>query len=151
MVTFASDGSSNCGMVSTASSLDQPLTTALNLISDAMQDYKDGIWFGGTNITAGLHAARIHMESAADLNRDRFIIVFTDGQHNTSVFPFDEATLCANAGIVVHTITFSDDANTADMITTASNGGGEHYHAVETEELKDIFRRLAGSFAILTE
>jgi uncharacterized protein YegL len=151
MVTFASDGSTGCDLVSTASTLDQPLTTNLDLIAASMQDYKDGIWFGGTNITAGLQTARLHMESAANSNRDRFIIILTDGQHNTSTPPYGEATLCSNAGIVVHTITFSDDANTADMIQTATNGGGEHYHAVETDELKEIFRRLAGSLAILTE
>lgn len=152
MVTFASDGSTACiGPASVASTLDQVLTSNLNLIKDSMNSYKDGVWFGGTNITAGLATARAHMESIANPNVDRVIIVFTDGQHNTSTMPFGEATACAASGIAVHTITFSDDANTTDMVTVAANGGGEHYHAVDTEGLKTIFKRLAGSFAILTE
>ena len=152
MVTFASDGAVDCGGISsTASTLDQTLTYDMDDIRDRMDDYGDSVWFGGTNITAGLNQARLHMESTASLQRDRFIIVFTDGVHNSGDAPFAEATACQNSGIVVHTITFSDDANTVDMITTANNGGGDHYHADGTSELKTIFKRLAGSFAILTE
>lgn len=151
MVTFATSGTSTCGTTSTASSLDQPLTTNLNAIESSMNDYNTSVWLGGTNITAGLEEGRLHMEASANPNRDRFIILFTDGVANGGGDPFDEATACADAGIVVHTITFGDGANTADMIITATNGGGEHNHADNALELRTIFKRLAGSFAILTE
>ncbi len=151
MVSFSSEGVTACGTTSTVSTLDQSLTTNLNAIESSMNNYNTSVWFGGTNITAGLEQARLHMEANANANRDRFIILFTDGVATSGGAPFNEATACADAGIVVHTITFGDTANTADMITTATNGGGEHNHAASALELRTIFKRLAGSFAILTE
>lgn len=152
MVTFASDGVVACsGLTSIASRLDQPLTTNTGLVRAAMDTLNTSVWFGGTNITAGIERARLHMQSNGNPNRDQFIVVFTDGVHNTSDPPFDEALACAAAGITVHTITFSDEANLTDMELTATNGGGEHYHADNTSELNSIFRRLAGTFAIITK
>lgn len=152
MVTFASDETIDCdGSTVHASTLDQALTSDLSQIRSAMEDYSNSIWYGATNITAGIRSARIHMESAGSNSRKRYIIAFTDGQYNQGGAPFAEATACAAAGITLHTITFSDGANTADMIATATNGGGQHYHADGEAELQAIFRRLASSFAILTD
>ncbi len=152
MVTFASDTNNDCDDTTLyAAVLDQGLTTNLSQIRDAMEDYNNGIWLGNTNITAGLHAARLHMESNASPTKKRFIIVLTDGQYNDGGAPFSEATACAANGITVHTITFSDDANEADMITVATNGEGEHFHADGSSELNNIFRRLARTFSVLTE
>lgn len=151
LVTFASDDEDCDDLSVSAATLDQSLTTSMSQIETVMDGYNNGVWFGSTNITAGLHKARLHMESHGSPNLKRYIIVFTDGQHNQGDPPFSEAAACAESGITVHTITFGDSANTADMIATASNGGGEHYHADGSTELENIFSRLATTFAILTE
>lgn len=153
MVTFASDSTNACkqGIDILSSKLDQTLTTNTDSIRASMDEYNRSIWFGGTNITAGIVEAKNHMIANSSSERDRFIIVLTDGKHNTSDPPFDEATACAAEGIIVHTITFSDEAATEDMEKTATNGGGEHHHATSKAELENIFRRLAGSFAVITE
>ena len=116
-----------------------------------MDGYRTRAFNGGTNITAGLTEARDHMVGNGNPQREQFIVLLTDGVHNGGEPPFQVATECAEAGIVVHTITFSEGANIADMEHVAANGGGEHSHATSTQELENIFRRLAGTFAILTE
>lgn len=153
MVTFAADGTNVCtGEDIAVSTLDQTLTTITNRIRNAMNDYQDSIWHGGTDITAGLQEAKDHMiNNGNPQRREQFIVLLTDGAHNGDVAPFDLATQCAEAGIVVHTITFSSEANIEDMVQVATNGGGQHNHADNSTELENIFRRLAGSFAILTE
>ncbi|MEM7455688.1 MAG: vWA domain-containing protein [Planctomycetota bacterium] len=152
MVTFSSD-TTICtpGITLTASSLDQPLTTNMADIRNQMAVMSSTVWGGGTNVTAGLDLARLHMTSASDPDARRFIIVLTDGIHNDGLPPFASALLAAQDGYIVHTITFSDDANLEDMQTVAFNGGGTHHHAANGAELENVFRRIAGSFAILTD
>lgn len=152
LVTFASDYSGFCdGHSVTKSKLDQSLTANLSLIQAGMDEYNTTVWDGATNIFAGLNEARLHMEANKTPGAEHVIVVLTDGVFNNGPAPFDEATACQAAGITVHTITFSDDANQTDMITTASNGGGAHHHANDEAELKKVFEKIAGSFAILTQ
>jgi len=85
---------------------------------------------------------------------EKVIICLTDGVHNADneeIEPFDEATTCREEGITVHTITFSDGANKDDMISTAENGGGRHFHAPDQASLEKIFRDLAGSSAFISK
>ena len=133
--------------------LDSPLSRDLNQVRGNMDRLKNAIWFGGTNITAGLREARLHFAGSGTANVDKIIICLTDGVHNSRSEdePFVEASRCLKDGITVHTITFSDGANKADMILTAQNGGGSHSHAPDEESLKMIFKRLAGSVAFISK
>jgi Mg-chelatase subunit ChlD len=153
MVTFSSVDSDDCSgtFVGTDSTLNAPLTTNTGNIRTAMDVMNTSIWNGGTNVEAGLHLGRTHLETTGQIANNRVIIVLTDGKFNRGLHPQDEAALAQAAGITVHTITFSEEANQADMILTAAAGGGEHYHAPDQETLEQVFRRLAGSFAILTD
>jgi Flp pilus assembly protein TadG len=152
MATFSSNYSGYCdGITTTESTLDQPMNYNLNLIRQAMDHYNDTVWDGATNIFAGLHEGRLHLEANKTVGAKHVIVLLTDGVFNTGPAPFDEAALCKAAGITLHTITFSDQANQTDMITVAENGGGLHYHADTEAELKRAFEQIAGSFAILTQ
>ena len=151
IVTFASDNETCAGYPCTASSLDQPLTTSMALIRTAMANRMNTIWAGHTNIYAGLTEARTHLENNATPGAEQIIILLTDGQYNQGGAPFDEASNCRSLGMTVHTITFGDGANQADMITVATNGGGNHYHAPDEDTLDNVFRQIAGTFAILIE
>ncbi len=131
--------------------LDSPLSQDLNRVRSTMDRLNTTLWFGGTNITSGLEEARQHLNNAGSSNIEKVIICLTDGVHNSGIKPFDEATLCQNDGITVHTITFSEGANQRDMVLTADNGGGGHFHAPDEATLKKIFTRLAGSFAFITQ
>ncbi len=154
LVTFASESTRTCADVETTvaeSSLDSPLSQDLNLIRDEMANRMDSIWFGATNIRAGIREARQHFASHGSDQVDKVIVCLTDGKHNQGDGPLGEAELCADEGITVHTITFSDGANTEDMLAVAEETGGSQSHAPDAETLEKIFKRLAGSFAILIE
>lgn len=152
LVTFSSDFTDFCGSTTIQeSTLDQSLTSNLGAVYSAMNNFKVTVWGGGTNIYAGLHQARLHMQANQTPGAEHVIVLLTDGVYNVGDAPFDEATACKNAGFTLHTVTFSDDANQDDMLTTAINGGGNHHHASTEEELKRVFEAIAGSFAILTQ
>ena len=103
----------------------------------------------------GLQEARLHFAEQGEENVEKVIICLTDGIHNADAVAFEqpseEATTCRDEGITVHTITFSDEANQAEMILTAQNGGGSHFHAPDQESLEQIFRDLAGSSAFISK
>ena len=154
MVTFASDASDGCGggRVLTASRLDQPISESTDAIRNALDTYNNSIWFGSTDITAGINEARQHMLVSANPLRDRVIVVLTDGTHRFNAQqPPEAAAECLREGIIVHTITFSDEADLAGMQETALRGGGTHQHAANVADLTESFRRLAGSLSIITE
>ena len=153
LVTFASDTGANCtpGVTFEASTLDQPLTDNTAAIRAVMGGYSNSVWFGSTDITAGIIEATDHMLAASSPARERFIVVLTDGVHRRASEPSDAAADANQQGIIVHTITFSSEADIADMQLTAQKGGGEHWHANTAEELELIFRRLAGTISIITE
>lgn len=152
LVTFASASTKSCNDTLTSvpeSSLDSPLSQDLEKIRDEMDDRLNTLWFGGTNIRAGIQTARLHFESHGSTEVDHVIVCLTDGKHNRGVGPLGEAVLCAEAGITIHTITFSEGANTDDMLAVAEATGGSQSHAPDAASLERIFKRLAGSFAIL--
>ena len=155
MVTF-SENSKGCNGVSIERvTLETPLNKNLHLVTLEMNRLKQEIWFGGTNITAGLQEARLHFADQGEENVEKVIICLTDGRHNADAVAFEqpseEATTCREEGITVHTITFSDEANQDEMILTAQNGGGSHFHAPDQESLEQIFRDLAGSSAFISK
>ncbi len=154
LVTFASNSSMSCKdeeRTVTESSLDSPLNQNLDLIRAEMDERGSSIWFGATNIRAGIQEARLHFEEDGSANVDKIIVCLTDGMHNQGEGPLGEAVLCADAGIVIHTITFSDGASPEAMQAVADATGGSQSHAPDANTLEKIFKRLAGSFAILIE
>ena len=153
VVTFSSDGSDGCkqGLVIEAATLDQALTPDTSKIRDVMDDYNNSIWYGSTDIRSGILEALDHFRDMGNTDRERFIIVMTDGIHTRPGSPADAAADCFAEGIVVHTITFSDGADTAGMIDAANSGGGQHFHADDAVELANIFRQLAGKFSIIVQ
>jgi len=155
LVTFAENASRKIKgeqVVVERVTLDSPLSEDLNEVRTNMDRLNSSVWFGRTNITSGLREARLHYAAAGSANVDKVIICLTDGVHNAKdeIEPYEEATACFDEGIVVHTITFSEEANEADMIRAAENGGGSHFHAPDQESLEQIFRRLAGSVAFFS-
>ena len=155
-MTFATDGSRTIdGTTITVeqSTLDSPLSIELNEIRSNMDRLNNTIWFGGTNITAGLEEARLHYADAGLANVDKIITCLTDGIQKAPGMdaPSVEATRCHDQGITVHTIAFGEGADLTEMMLTASNGGGNFFEAPDEDSLKDIFRRLAGSVAFISK
>lgn len=124
------------------------LTPNLQAIRDAFADESPG---GFTAIGEGLRKGldSILHDPGARPFAMKSIIVMTDGNHNTGVFPDVVARDIAAANITLHTITFSDGANQALMETCAEIGGGIHLHARTNDELLEAFQTIAKTLRVL--
>lgn len=78
------------------------------------------------------------------------MIVMTDGIHNLGTEPLVSAKNAAKKDIVIHTITFSDDADIKRMKDVAAATGGRHYHAPTAADLTKIFKEIASTLPVLT-
>ena len=78
------------------------------------------------------------------------IILMTDGLQNQGVPAIDVARQAFAQHIIVHTITFSDEADQQSMIDVAKAAGGQHFHAPTAADLKKIFKEIASSLPVLT-
>lgn len=126
----------------------QELTPDLNDIRNAFAEESPG---GFTAIGKGL---RTGLDSILnDPNARPFalksIIVMTDGNQNRGISPDLVAPRCRDAGVVVHTITFSEGANEALMARVAEIGEGIHIHAENDEELLEAFETIAKQLQVL--
>jgi Flp pilus assembly protein TadG len=154
LVTFASEHTRTCGgedVTSEVVTLNTPLGTDLSAIEAQMDQLRQDIWFGATNITEGIREAREHFIANGSQGIEKFIVCLTDGVHTDGDGPTPEAVAAAQAGIKIIAITFSDSAGQEEMQELAAITNGQHYHANDEEELRQVFQRLAATFAILTK
>ncbi|MCH5375245.1 MAG: VWA domain-containing protein [Planctomycetes bacterium] len=132
------------------SRLDQNLTYDMNRIRLAMSRISAD---GQTNIGGGIITGQSAlMGSYGRTYTEKTMILMTDGKHNTGYDPLLAARLAADQGIVIHTITFSEDTDRELMEQVADITGGHAYHAPDGETLKEIYRKIAMTFGtVLTE
>lgn len=117
------------------------LTENLEEISDAMSLL---VTAGFTSISRGMDAGKAIMDGSRSANFvERTMIVMTDGRHNRGPEPRNTALLLAADGVQIHTITFGSDADLPRMQEVAAIGGGDHFHADNGLELREIYREIA--------
>ena len=90
MVTFASESTRTCKQDSITieeATLDAPLSQDLESIRTEMARLNSEVWFGGTNIRAGIAMAREHFAADGNPEVDQIIICLTDGKHNQGEGP----------------------------------------------------------------
>lgn len=124
------------------------MTTKLSTISTAIRRQTPG---GYTGIGRGLD---LGLDSILnDPNSREFslksIVLMTDGNQNRGVSPDIIAQDCADAGIVVHTITFSEGANQELMKEVARIAGGTHLHADTNAQLVQAFETIAKQIQVI--
>jgi len=124
----------------------QTLTPNLNLIRTAFAEETPG---GFTAIGRGLGSGldSIQNDPLVRPFAIKSIIVMTDGRHNRGVEPRVLARQAAREGIVVHTVTFSPEADRARMREVADLTGGMYLHADTNEQLVEVFETIARSLA----
>ncbi len=98
---------------------------------------------GGTDISAGIDAAKDLLVNKGRSFAFKTIIVMTDGQYNGSRAPWLASAEAAAEGIEVYAVTFSRHADKSAMVRTAEEGNGEHFHAPDGDSLEEIFRKIA--------
>ena len=80
------------------------------------------------------------------------IVILTDGYVTEGRSPVSAAQDAAQQDVVVHTVTFSVNADQSAMRAVAAAGSGRHYHAPDAEALEQIFREIALTMlVVLTE
>jgi hypothetical protein len=156
LATYSSDLSGYspalCGASSQPSSLDRRLDLDLTAITQALDRLSTTVWNGNTYIESGMRTGLSALTDAryARTGADKVMILLTDGNENIGS-AVAAAHDCAAAGIMVHTITFSNSANQATMREVAELCGGEHFHAATAETLRAVFRELAARNTQLTD
>ncbi len=129
----------------------QTMTQDLTLIRDAFSGESPG---GFTAIGLGLRTGLDSILNDAGSREFalKSIVLMTDGNHNTGVFPDVVALDVAAEGVTLHTITFSGGANQTLMARCAEIGGGIHLHASNDAQLIEAFETIANQLrVILTE
>jgi len=124
------------------------MTTDLIAIRDGINNESPGGFTGiGRALSVGLDSIQ------NDPNSRQFslksIVLMTDGNQNRGVSPDVIAQDCADAGIVVHTITFSQGANQQLMKDVARISGGTHLHADTNAQLVAAFETIAKQIQVL--
>lgn len=152
LVTFASDYNS-CGVNTDAVTLNQSLTASYTNIGSAMSNLSSSVWNGMTEISKGIDAAKAELDANGRDTANKLIIVLTDGAYTNDVHPMNRASLAAEAGYKVHTITFGSvpPACINEMVATAEAGNGSHFHAPDADTLHQVFSDLAGAISVLTQ
>jgi hypothetical protein len=127
---------------STTATLDVALTGNYQQVDSAIAKMGPDGW---TNISGGIDNG---IRVLTDKSRTRpfaykTMVLLTDGIWNRGQLPADVARNAAAANITIHAVTFSPEANQADMIAVANATGGRHFHAPNGKELQKIFREIA--------
>lgn len=135
---------------SSAASEDTQMTPDLNQINVAMNRMNPN---GFTSISAGISAGQniINRGRSPDFV-ERTMIVLTDGIHNTGISPEIPARDVAQAGVIIHTIAFGNDADEARMQAIARLGSGRYFNAQSGTDLRRVFEEIALTLStIITE
>jgi len=151
VVTFASNYTDRCGVTNLKATVDQDLSGNLSLVNATIATRSNTVWNGATDIEAGIALGHTVLTgTSARTYSTKVMILLTDGVY-TYANPVPAATAAANDNIFIHTITFSNGANQADMQAVAQAGNGNHFHAPNAAALEDVFAQIAASITILTE
>ena len=135
------------------SKIEVKLTEKYSKIPNAMDKYSRKFCEGATNIYAGINSGvNTLADSSARPWAAKVIIVLTDGKHNTGSNPEKAAARAFKDGIILYTVTFSDDAEKKKMQKVAAKGGGKHFHAARKSDLAQAFQKIANSLpSLLTQ
>jgi Ca-activated chloride channel homolog len=150
MASYSSD-TKECGNTYKISQIDSDLVNDLTKIRNSVAKISSKPVKGRTAISAGLDdGITVLSGKTARPFAVKTIILMTDGIHNLGKEPIESAKDAAKKDIVIHTITFSDDADIKRMEDVAKATGGKHFHAPDAAALVKIFKEIASTLPVLT-
>jgi Ca-activated chloride channel family protein len=140
-------------ITSPVTSLDQVLTISYSLIQTSLSLRGTLPMLGATNMAAGIdHGVIVLKGATVKPYATKVLILMTDGLWNQGRDPKLAAADARAAGIIVHTIGFLSQAQSADLQTIADTTGGRCYFAANKAELEAAFEELANLLpVVLTE
>lgn len=135
---------------SDASKLELPLSGNYGKLPAALDAYTKKYCSGLTNIHDGIVEGVNSLNSAgARPWAVKVVIVMTDGRRTKGSDPVKAAQAAFTNGVVVFTVTYSNEADIAAMKAVALKGGGQHFHASTGAELKKVFSTIASKLPLL--
>jgi Ca-activated chloride channel family protein len=149
MVSYSSD-TTQCGNRYRKSTIDSDLISNLSIIRNEITRIGSKPVKGSTAISAGLDdGIKVLTGAKARPFAVKTIVLMTDGIHNLGPEPILSAKNAAKLDIVIHTITFSDDADIKRMKDVAAATGGKHFHAPDGAALVKIFKEIASTLPVM--
>jgi Mg-chelatase subunit ChlD len=149
LVSYSSD-TSECGRSYRISETHVNLVFDYQLIRNAMAYISSAPVQGRTSISSGIdEGTRVLTGPSTRRFAVKTMVVLTDGLHNLGREPILSAQEAAAHGIMIHTITFSSDADIPRMQAVAAATGGQHFHAPSAEELVRIFKQIANTLPVM--
>lgn len=149
LVSYSSN-ISQCGFKYNISDINSDLVSSYDKIRDVMKDLSSRPVKGSTAISAGIDDG-IKVLTGKNIRpfAVKTMIVMTDGIHNLGPEPIISARNAAKKDIVIHTITFSSDADIKRMEAVAAATGGRHFHAPDAAALAQIFKEIASTLPVM--
>jgi Mg-chelatase subunit ChlD len=149
LCSYSSD-TTECKRKYRISDINSDLVANYTAIRDEMNRLSSAPVKGRTCISAGIDEG-IKVLTGAKTRPYAFktMVVLTDGIHNLGAEPILSAQVAASKDIVIHTITFSSDADITRMKAVAAATGGQHFHAPNAKELVKIFKEIAATLPVL--
>jgi hypothetical protein len=145
-----SSSTKECGFKYNQSDINSDLVSDYSTIRSIMADLSSRPVKGSTCISAGIdEGIKVLTGKKVRPFAVKTMIVMTDGIHNTGKEPLLSAKDAAKKDIVIHTITFSKDADIKRMQDVAAATGGRHFHAPTAEDLARIFKEIASTLPVL--
>jgi hypothetical protein len=145
-----SSNKTECGYTYKISQIDSDLVSDYSVIQSKMAELSSKPVKGNTAISAGIdEGIKVLTGTKTRPFAVKTMIVMTDGIHNLGPEPVLSAQNAAKSDIVIHSITFSDDADIKRMKDVAAATGGQHFHAPTATELVKIFKQIAATLPVM--
>jgi hypothetical protein len=139
LVTYASTAGADVG-----------LTTKYADISAGLGKYTTKFSGGSTSIASGMTSgATILCGKDARQFSTKIMVLMTDGIDTTGSDVVKAAKDAAAKGVMIFTVTFSDEADKTTMATVAKTGLGKTYHAASAADLANVFTEISREIPVL--
>lgn len=149
LVSYSSN-ITQCGYKYNISDINSDLVADYSVIRSTMNALSSKPVKGNTAISAGIDdGIKVLTGKKIRPYAVKTMILMTDGIHNLGPEPVISARNAAKKDIVIHTITFSSDADIKRMEDVAAATGGRHYHAPTAADLTRIFKEIASTLPVL--
>jgi Mg-chelatase subunit ChlD len=149
LVSYSSD-KTECGNKYKISTIDTNLDINYSKIRSEMARMSSKPVKGSTAISAGIDdGIEVLTGPKSRPFALRTMVLMTDGIHNQGPEPVVSARVAARNDIVIHTVTFSADADIRRMRDVAKATGGQHFHADDQAELVEVFRQIAATLPVM--
>lgn len=131
--------------------IDRPLNSKYATIRQGIDVYTKNFPSGATNIQDGIIKGAALLSSGR-VFASKVMVVMTDGIRTAGGDPIPEATKLGKEGVIIYTVTFSNEADQSTMKKVATAGNGKHFHASSPAALTEAFETIARSIpTIITQ